>query len=186
MNPKYEPASMIGSVIGATCLPVSYIWLMLLGEWSLIGWAIFVSFVWMFLAGWINRPSRILKADPDSRIRLAIAHIWAQASHVITMLAVVYCFFHVAQIANPTNYIPVLMVGFVAVTCAMYPIIEKNMDDTTGYDTWLNAQVLYAALVVCYLTQAAVETAAYIVIGLTLLKPIWMILYSVSVRLQRR
>ena len=124
--------------------------------------------------------------NEESKVLLAIAHVWAQVCHVITLLAVVGCFILFSKDVTPANYIPALMIGYQAPMTAMYVLIEKNLDDTTGYDTLLNGQILYGALVLCFVLHATLGTATYISIGLILLKPIWMALYQITTRLQRR
>lgn len=186
MNPSFAPYSMVGSTVTALCLVIGNIWLGILGEWLLIFLGVVVCWGWVWIAGWFNRPSFILMFNEDSKVLRALAQVWAQICHVVTLLAVAGCFILFSMDVTPTNYIPALMIGYQAPMTAMYALIEKNLDDTTGYDTLLNAQILYAALVLCFLLRTTTGTAIYISIGLISLKPIWMTLYEITTRLQGR
>lgn len=171
MNPFFSTASLPGSLIGALLYPVSFVWLAILGEWRLLAWSTVVGVAWILFAGKVNSPSRILVADHNSKVRRILHFAWAIASHILTLGLTAWCFFFVADTPKPDSYIPALMLGYVTAIASIYVIVEKNRDETTGWDTLLNAQVLYAALVICFFAKTTLGTALTVMLLFIALKP---------------
>jgi hypothetical protein len=183
MNPVFSNASLPGALIAAVLMPISYIWLAFLGEWQLIGWSIITGVIWNLLAQTVNRPDLILRANPNSLARHAASAVWALFSHIGTLGLTAWSFFHVAYMPNPNSYVPALMVGYFTAISSIYILVEKDWDETTGWDTLLNAQALYGALLICFFSKTTLGTSLAVTFSLIALKPAALLIFFVFTKM---